>query len=247
MATHANWLLDALRVRTVVDQRRPAGSRHHAVVLNSLVMSSGCERSNGFDGATRHDPMITIEVRAAVPYSEIAAQALAALESRPVTVDTRFVRGHVHVSELHIHPSGARLSVAVTVRADLNWPLPQVRGVLNLSATPVYDDESQTLRLSDVSITADVDHVLARAAIAHKRREIIDALNGVSVEVEPLLRDIRDRLNTGLSDHRVAPGIALRGQVETIRVNEILLSEALVVVASASGQLRVRTTPPPLE
>ena len=76
-------------------------------------------------------------------------------------------------------------------------------------------------RLSDVSFTADVDHVLARAAIAHKRREIIDALTGVSVEVEPLLRDLRDRLNAGLSDHRLAPGVALRGHVETMRVNDI--------------------------
>jgi len=188
--------------------------------------------------------MITIEVRASVPYAEIAAQALAALESRPVAVDTRFVRGQVHVRDVHIHPSGARLAVAVTVRADLNWPLPRVHGVLKLSTTPVFDDESQTLRLSDVSFTADVDHVLARAAIAHKRQEIIDTLNGVSVEVEPLLRDLRDRLNAGLSDHRLAPGVAMRSHVETMRVNDILISEALVVVASASGQVHVSTDPP---
>ena len=191
--------------------------------------------------------MITIEVRASVPYAEIAAQALAALEGRPVPVATRFVRGHVRVRDVHIHPSGARLAVAVTFRADLNWPLPRVRGVLNLSATPIYDDESQTLRLSDVSFTADVDHVLARAAIAHKRREIIDTLRGVSVEVEPVLRDLRDRLNTGLSDHRLAPGVALRGHVETMRVNGILLSEALVVVASATGQVHVSTALPLME
>jgi hypothetical protein len=191
--------------------------------------------------------MITIEVRVSIPYEEIAAQALAVLESRPVPVDTRFVRGHVHVRDVHIHPSGARLTVAVTVRADLNWPLPRFRGVLNLSAAPVYDDESQTLRLSDVSFTADVDHVLARAAIAHKRQEIIDTLKGVSVEVEPLLRDLRDRLNTGPSDHRFAPGVALRGHVETMRVHDIVLAEALVVVASASGQVHVSTDPPPVE
>jgi hypothetical protein len=34
------------------------------------------------------------------------------------------------------------------------------------------------LRLSDVTVTADVDHVLARAAFAYKRGEIVDALAG---------------------------------------------------------------------
>jgi hypothetical protein len=188
--------------------------------------------------------MITIEVRASVPYAEIAAQAAAALAIRPMPVDARFVRGHVHVMDVQIRPSGARLAVAVTFRADLDRPLPRVRGVLRLSATPVYDSEAQTVRLSDVTVAADVDHVLARAALAYKRREIVDALSAVSVEVEPLLRDLRSRLNTGPANHRVAPGVTLQGHVETMRVLDVLVEEELVVVASATGQLRVIVAPP---
>jgi hypothetical protein len=187
--------------------------------------------------------MISIEVRASVPYSEIAAQVVAALESRPVTVDAAFIRGTVRVSEVVIHPSGAQLAVAVTLLADLAWPLPRVRGVLNLTATPVYDGETQTLRLREVAFTADVDHVLARAAFALRRGEIVDKLNAVAVDVEPLLQDLRDRLNVSLTDHVVAPGVALRGQVETMRVDDIRLAEELVVVASVSGQLRMIVDP----
>jgi hypothetical protein len=187
--------------------------------------------------------MIRMEVRASVPYSEIATLALAAMKSRPVAVGAGFVRGDVHVSDVRIHPSGARLEVAVTFVADLAWPLPRVRGVLGLSATPVYDAETQSLRLGDVSTTADVDHVLARAALALKRREIVDALADLSLDLEPLLRGLRDRTNASLS-HGLAPGVALQGQVETMRVDDILLGEELVVVASAAGRIGVTTDPP---
>jgi hypothetical protein len=189
------------------------------------------------------EPRIRIDVRASVPYSEIAAQALAVLESRPVTVDTGLVRGQAHVRDVRVHASGARLAVAVTLQADLAWPLPRLRGTLALSATPVYDAETQTLRLSDVTVTADVDHVLARAAFAYKRGEIVDALAGASLDVGPVLRDLRDRLNTSLSGHRPAPGVALQGHVETLRVHDVLLADELVVVASASGRLRVIVDP----
>jgi hypothetical protein len=117
--------------------------------------------------------------------------------------------------------------------------LPRVRGVLDLAAVPVYDPETQTLRLSDVTVTADVDHVLARAAFAYKRGEIVDTLAGAALDVQPLLQDLRDRLNAGLSGHELAPGVALLGHVETLRVHDVLLAEELVVVASASGRLRV--------
>jgi hypothetical protein len=190
------------------------------------------------------EPMISVEVRVSVPYADIAALALSAMESRPVPVDAGVVRGRVHVSDVRIRPSGPRLAVAVTFLADLAWPLPRVRGVLDLTGTPVYDGETQSVRLSEVAFTADVDHVLARAALAVKRREILDALDGLSLGVEPLLRDLRDRTNTSLSGHRLAPGVVLQGHVETIRVNDVRLAEELVVVASASGQLRVIIDPP---
>jgi hypothetical protein len=185
------------------------------------------------------EPRIRVEVRASVPYAEIAAQALAVLESRPVSVDTRFVRGQLHVRDVRVHASGARLVVALSLHGDLAWPLPQVRGTLELCATPVYDAEAQTLRLSDVTVTADVDHVLARAAFAYKRGEIVDALAAASFDVAPLLRDLRDRLNASLSGLGSAPGVAPRGRVETMRVHDVLLAEDLIVVASASGRLRL--------
>jgi hypothetical protein len=190
-------------------------------------------------------PRISVEVRTSVPYSEIAAQALAVLERRPVPIDAGFVRGQVHATDVRIHASGARLAVAVTLRADLAWPLPRVRGVLDLAAVPVYDPETQTLRLSDVAVTADVDHVLARAAFAYKRGEIVDTLASAALDVQPLLQDLRDRLNAGLSGHELAPGVALLGHVETLRVHDILLADELVVVASASGRLRVVSGPRP--
>lgn len=178
-----------------------------------------------------------------MPYSEIAAQALAVLESRPVTVDTGLVRGQLHASEVRVHASGARLAVAVTLQADLAWPLRRIRGILDLSAVPVYDGEAQSLRLSEVMVTADVDHVLARAAFAYKRGEIVDALAGASFDVGPLLQGLRDRLNASLSGHGLAPGVVLQGHVETLRVHDVLLAEELVVVASASGRLRVTSGP----
>jgi hypothetical protein len=200
------------------------------------------------DPSHRHEPglpepMLTVEARASVPYSEIAAQALAALENRPLAIDAGVVRGRVRASGVRIRASGARLAVAVTVQADLAWPLPRVRGILDLSAVPLYDGDTQTVRLSDVRVTADVDHVLARAAFAFKRGEIVDALNGVSFEAGPLLRDLRDRLNAGLSGHALAPGVVLHGHVETLRVVDILVAQELVVVASASGRLRVTGGP----
>ncbi|MCA1789349.1 MAG: DUF4403 family protein [Thioalkalivibrio sp.] len=153
-----------------------------------------------------------------------------------------FVRGLLHISDVLVRPLGAQLTVAVTFQADLAWPLPLVRGVVKVSATPVYDGETQSLRLGDVSITGDVDHVLARAALAFKRRDIIDALNDFSFDLEPVLRDLH-RLNASLSGHGVAPNAALQGQVETMRVDDILVAEELIVVASASGQLRVIMDP----
>ena len=188
--------------------------------------------------------MISVVVRASVSYAAIAAQALAAMQSNPYTIDTGLVRGKVHVSDVLVRPLGAQLAVAVTIRADLAWPLPRVHGIVNLSATPVYDGETQTLRLNDVSFTGDVDHVLARAALAFKRGDIVDALEKASVDFEPLLRDLRDRLNASLTGHGLAPRVALQGHVETMRVDDILLAEELVVVASASGQLRVTIDPP---
>jgi hypothetical protein len=187
--------------------------------------------------------MISVVVRASVPYSEIATQALVAIERRPMTIDTRFLKGQVRVDDLLIRPSGAQLAVAVTLVADLAWPLPRVRGTLDLAATPAFDGPSQTLRLRDVSVTADIDHVLARAAFVYKRGEIVEALRDLSLEVEPLLRDLRDRLNSSLTGHALAPGVELHGQVETMRVEDLLVAEELVIVASASGRLRVSVAP----
>lgn len=187
--------------------------------------------------------MISVVVRASVSYAAIAAQALAAFESRPHTIDAGLVRGKVHVSDVIVRPLGAQLTVAITFQADMKWPLPRVRGIVNLSATPVYDADTQRLRLSDVAITGDVDHVLARAALASKRRGIVDALNDVLFDFEPVLRDLRDRLNAGLSGSGIAPKVALQGRVETMHVDDIILAEELIVVASASGQLRVIMDP----
>jgi hypothetical protein len=189
------------------------------------------------------DPMISMEARASVPYSEIAAQAAAALATRPLTVDAKYVRGQLHVRDVRVRPSGVRLEVTVTFHADLAWPLPRVRGTLDVSAMPLYDGETQTVRLSDAKVTADVDHVLARAAFAFKRGEIVEALNGMSFDVAPLLQDLRDRLNASLDGHELAPGVVLQGHVETLRVVDIQLAEELVVVASASGRLRVSLGP----
>lgn len=187
--------------------------------------------------------MISMVVRASVSYAAIAAQALAAFERKPYAIDAGLVRGRVYVSDVLVRPLGAQLTVAVTFQADLARPLPRVRGILNVSATPVYDGNTQSLRLSDVSITGDVDHLLARAALAFKRRAIVDALNDVSLDLEPVLRDLRDRLNASLSGHGLVPNAALQGQVETMRVDDILVAEELIVVASASGQLRVIIDP----
>lgn len=198
-------------------------------------------------GCGERASMIRIEVRASVSYAAIAAQALAAIQSNPYRIDAGLVRGQVHVSDVVVRPSGVQLTVTVALRAELAWPVPVVRGVVKVSGTPVYDGTTQRLRLSDVSITGDVDHVLARAALALKRRAIVDALNAFSLDLEPVLRELRDRLNASLSGRGLAPNVALQGHVETMRVDDILLAEALVVVASASGQLRVLIDPPPGE
>lgn len=188
--------------------------------------------------------MISLMVRASVSYPALAAQALAAFESNPFSIHAGPVRGQVHISDVLVRPSGARLMVTMTFRADVTWPMPRVRGTVNVEATPVYDGETQRLRLSDVSVTGAVDPVLARAALAITRRRIVDALSGSSLDLEPVLRDLRDRLNANLSDYGVAPKVALHGQVETMRVDDIHLEEELIVVASASGQLRVVFDPP---
>lgn len=188
--------------------------------------------------------MIRMVVRVSVSYAAIAAQAMAALEHEPYPIDTRFVRGQVHVTDVQVRPSGAQLAAAVTLDADLAWPLPRVRGVVTVSGTPVYDAEAQSVRLRDVAITGDVDHVLARAALAIKRREIVDALSAFSFDLGPVLLDLRERVNAGLSGHEVAPNATLHGQVETMRVDELVVGEELTVVASASGQLRVSLDPP---
>ena len=163
--------------------------------------------------------MIRMEVRVSVPYAAIAAQALA-------------------LREVHVRPSGPQLTVAVAFRAELAWPAPLVRGTLRVAGTPIYDAATQRLRLSDVSITGDVDHVLARAALAYKRRALVDALSGFSLDLEPVLRRLRDRSNAGLAGRDLAPNVALRGHVETMRVDEILLADELILVASASGDVR---------
>lgn len=188
--------------------------------------------------------MISLVVRASVSYAALAAQALAAFESNAYAIHAGPVRGQVHVSDVLVRPSGAQLTVAVTFRADVAWPLPRVRGTVNVEATPVYDGETQRLRLSDVSVTDAVDPVLARAALAVTRRRIVDALGDFSLDLEPVLRDLRDRLNASLSGYGVAPKVALHGQIETMRVDDVLVEEELIVVASASGQLRLVFDPP---
>ena len=182
--------------------------------------------------------MISLVVRVSVPYAAIAEQLSAFVERDPYPITAGLVRGRVHVSDVLVRPSGARLTVDVSFRAELAWPVPVVRGVLHVSGTPVYDASTQRLRLSDVSITGDVDHVLARAALAFKRRAIEGALTAFSLDLEPVLRDLRDRLNASLSGRGLAPNVPIQGQVETMRVDEILVAEELIVVASASGHVR---------
>lgn len=188
--------------------------------------------------------MIRIEVRTSIPYDTIAAQVSGALERTPYTIATRLVRGQVHVRDVAVRPSGKRLVVTATLDAALAWPLPRVRGVVHVSGTPVYDAEAQTLRLGDVSIAGDVDHVLARAALAFKRRAVADAIADFTLDLESVLGELRKRLNDALAGHVVAPSATLHGHVETLRVDDVLLEASLTVVASASGRLGVRFDAP---
>lgn len=188
--------------------------------------------------------MISLVVRASVSYAALAAQALAVLESKPYSIHAGPVRGQVHIRDVHVRPSGAQLTVAVALRADMAWPLPRVHGTVDVEATPVYDGKTQRLRMRDVAVTGTVDPVLARAALAVARRRIVDALSDFSLDLEPVLRDLGDRLNANLSGYGVAPKVALHGRIEAMRVDDVLLEEELIVLASASGQLRLVLDPP---
>jgi hypothetical protein len=191
--------------------------------------------------------MIRIEVRAAVPYAVIAEHATAAMKRRPILVDEGLVRGQVRVEDVRVEPSGAQLTVTVRFVADLAWPLPRVRGSVRLTGTPVFDEGAQSLRLRDVAFAGDVDHFLARAALAVKRRSIVDTLTGRSLDLGPILGTLRARINTVMDGHRPVTDVAVDGAVDVLRVDDIVVAEDLIVVASAAGRLRVVLDSPPEE
>lgn len=188
--------------------------------------------------------MIRLEVRAALPYAEIAAQVLAYLKGRPIPVDQGPVRGQLRVEDVRIRPSGGHLAVTVGFVADLAWPLPQVRGSVHGTARPDFDEATQSVRLRDVALTADVDPVLARAVFASRRRRMQEALADLSLDVQPTLERLRDGVNAGLAGPRRTPGVAVEGAVDAVRVEGILVSDDLIVVASATGRLRVKLEAP---
>ena len=94
------------------------------------------------------------------------------------------------------------------------------------------------VRPSGAQLTASVALDAELASPRPRVREIVDALDAFAFDLGPVLHDLHERPNASLSDRDATPTTAVRGRIETLRVDDLLLGEEVTVVASASGDLR---------
>lgn len=188
---------------------------------------------------TREVPPPKVEIRlpAFADYDLISDQAADLLRDQTFPIEAGSLRGTVRVNDVAVYPAGSRLALRVTLHADLASPFPDVRASATLVATPVLDEATQTLTLTDVAYTADIDNIIARALLALRRAEVAETLESLTLDLSPVAEQARGELSAALNDVEFEPGVRVTGSVDEVAVTDLTLTEKLSLTAIVTGQV----------
>jgi len=151
------------------------------------------------------------------------------------------------VESVRVYGSGARLVIALSVRArgGRSFLAPRLAGTIYLSGIPALDAERQVLSVREVSLDPGTKGLLARTAAWLLRPALSRAVGEALVfPLDGAIRDARVGVATFLKGTRVGEEFLLSGSLGELRLAEIRVEERGVAArAEATGVLEMAWRP----
>ncbi len=155
----------------------------------------------------------------------------------------------VTVQGVHVSAAGDRLLISLRVKAreKKSWFGFGANATVHIWGKPTLDQESQILRLTEVSLAVNSQaaygliNAAARAAMPYLRQALAD--NAV-VDLKPFAADARTKIAAVLADFRdPAPGTRVDAAINDLRLGGIAFdAHTLRIIAEAAGSVRVAVT-----
>lgn len=180
---------------------------------------------------------VDLKMPVRLPYPELsqAATRVAGQHTFPLPVP---LSPTLRVDRVTVTPRGQKLNAAVTV--TVSGPLGlNVRATADVAGTPVLDPSGRVVTLSGVTVTTRREGLTGRVIgwLADARAQAYLA-RAARFDLTPHLERVRAQVQARLP-FTPAPGVELAGTAGPLKLTGLsVTSEALVVTATAGGQLR---------
>jgi hypothetical protein len=180
-----------------------------------------------------------------LPFSALNTLLEAQLKGRTFPDDPNSP-GQVEVRSASLAASGDKLLIALHVKARerKSWFGFGAEADVQILGTPVLDDKTQMLRLTDLSLTLESQAAFgllgaaARAAVPYLQKALADK---AQIDLKPFAADAKAKIGTALADFtKDAEGVKIAATVDDIRLTGIAFdSDTLRVIAEAAGSTKV--------
>jgi hypothetical protein len=162
-----------------------------------------------------------------------------ALGTAPIDVDDgKFIR----IKGASIVADGAKAVLKLDVEGRRAWYLPDVRGVLYVTATPVWDAGSQTLALRKLDYTVATRNAFVNAVAWMAKPIALQVLESrARIDLSSSLEAARERANREIAALSREVLVGPAATVRSVRLTQVALqNQSLVVIATGELLSNVR-------
>ena len=185
--------------------------------------------------------LIRISLPLALSYDALASSFKQRLKNKPI----EYKQGDISISvkAIEIYPNNDRLVLAAKVKLNGLLGLLSSDGEVYISGKPVIDNESKTLKLSNVEFSRKLDSQFWNATTQLLHKQLLTGLQDALVydfsnNYSEVYRSINQQLNS-----KPAKNVKLNGQLETLRMLNIQPDlDELRVTLEAEGIVNLELT-----
>ena len=177
---------------------------------------------------------LTINASLDIPFNEISQQAARYVGGQTFSQGGRSVK----VENINIYGSNGKL-VAETLLSG------SFKGTIYFKGIPAYNAKDSTLYLRDFDFDLSTRNVLIKSATWLYQSGFRNMMAKKMVwSMAPDIKMLFDEINSSLKSYPLAAGLTLKGQVNRISIDEILLTpDGVKPFVSAEGKMNVVFSP----
>lgn len=182
-----------------------------AIRLESLLVADVAVEEEPADGTAlplpelARIPAVPSELALNLPvrigYDTLVREAEAALVGKEFSAESEAGESRVRIREVEVFPSGDRLALGLSFRADLPSRLLDAEGWIYVLGSPTVSDDGTTVSVEDVSFARIVDNDAWNLLSAVFENRIVSELeDALTFDVSPQLEEMRQRVEEGFRD-----------------------------------------------